>query len=430
MWKRWSDLTLWKRIVLAFVAAISLGALMKRTGVYDAHAADTLSAVPDFLFEIVLALGPLFINAIKMLMVPIIFITIVNGVTSLHDGAKLGRLSAKTIGLYLVTTAFAVTLGLVMANVIRPGEGIDLPADIAGDTAAAGAMTIRDLLIGLVPANPVKAMTDGNVLQIIVFALLIGISINLAGDAGKTVRHFFDSATEVMFKLVHLIMETAPYGIFALIIWVIGELSVAELFRLGWIVVTLYLACLVQIGLVYGGLLALFARLSPIHFFRGIVDAQAVAFSTSTSAGTLPVTLANVEDNLGVSKKIASFVLPLGATMNMDGTAIYMGIAAVFTAQALGIDLSFMQYATIVLTGVLASIGAASIPSAGLIIMPVVLSSVGLPLGAIALFFPIDRIMDMMRTLTNVTGDAMVSVLVAKSEGELDMTTFRAPAIE
>lgn len=429
MWKRWSDAKLWKRILVAFLLAVLLGAILKRTGFYDAHGAGDLPGFLALPFDILIALGPLFINAIKMLMVPIIFITIVNGVTSLHDSSKLGRLGAKALGLYLATTAFAVALGLLMANIIRPGDGITLP-DMSGKEAAESAMTIRDLLIGLIPANPVKAMADGNVLQIIVFALLIGISINLAGDAGKAVRAFFDSANEVIFKLVHLIMEAAPYGIFALILWVIGELSVAELFKLSLIVVTLYCACLVQMGLVYGGLVSLLGRMNPWHFFRGIVDAQAVAFSTSTSAGTLPVTMANVEDNLGVSKNVASFVLPLGATMNMDGTAIYMGIAAVFTAQALGIDLSMLQYATIILTGVLASIGAASIPSAGLIIMPVVLSSVGLPLGAIVLFFPIDRIMDMMRTMTNVTGDAMVSVLVAKSEGELDEKTFRAPAIE
>ncbi|GER05275.1 hypothetical protein JCM17846_29570 [Iodidimonas nitroreducens] len=210
----------------------------------------------------------------------------------------------------------------------------------------------------------------------------------------------------------------------------IGALPVNELFSLIWIVVALYLACLTQIILVYGGLLTLVARLAPLKFFRGIIDAQAVAFSTATSAGTLPVTMSNVEDNLGVSKKITSFVLPLGATMNMDGTAIYMGIAAMFTAQAIGIDLTGAQYATIIITGTLASIGAASIPSAGLILMPVVLGSVGLPLGAIILFFPIDRLMDMMRTLTNVTGDATIAVLVAKSENELDEASYNADPIE
>ena len=416
MWRSWTAMTLWKRIAIAFALAVAIGTTMKALG--HGEAATVLQP-----------LGLLFINAIKMLMVPIVFVTIVSGVTALHDSSKLGRMGAKTIGLYLLTTAFAVTIGLVIAGLIEPGTGITLPE--TGDDGSAGAvLTVRDLLVGLIPANPVKAMAEGNVLQIIVFALLFGLAINLARDAGRPVREFFDSATQVMFKLVHLIMETAPLGIFALILWVIGSLSAAELFKLVWIVVALYLACILQMVLVYGGFIAFLARLSPVRFFRGIIDAQAVAFSTSTSAGTLPVTMANVEDNLGVSKKVSGFVLPLGATMNMDGTAIYMGIAAMFTAQALGMDLGVGQYATIILTGTLASIGAASIPSAGLIIMPVVLSSVGLPLGAIALFFPIDRIMDMMRTMTNITGDSMVSVLVAKSEGELDEATFNAPPVE
>lgn len=414
MWQSWKDMILWKRILIAFAVAVALGGAMKAGGLADLAAG----------FE---PLGRLFINAIKMLMVPIIFVTIVSGITALGGGSGIGRLGAKSIGLYFLTTAFAVTIGLVVAGIVRPGEGITLPDDGPGGDAA---LSLGELLVGLVPANPVTAMAEGNVLQIIVFAILIGLSINLAGDAGKPVRQFFESATEVMFRLVHLIMEVAPFGIFFLILWVIGEIPVAELFNLLWIVVALYIACLLQIAFVYGGFIALLGRLHPARFFRGIVDAQMVAFSTSTSAGTLPVTMANVEDNLGVPKKVSSFVLPLGATMNMDGTAIYMGIAAVFTAQAMGIDLTATHYATIILTGTLASIGAASIPSAGLIIMPVVLSSVGLPLGAIALFFPIDRIMDMMRTLTNVTGDAMVSVLVAKSEGELDEDIFNAAPVE
>ncbi|WP_281300114.1 MULTISPECIES: dicarboxylate/amino acid:cation symporter [unclassified Iodidimonas] len=411
---------LWKQIMIAFSLAILIGSLLKAAGLKDI----AIAMQP---------LGLVFVNAIKMLMVPIIFTTIISGVTSLSDSQKLGRMGIKTFGFYMFTTACAVFIGLLMGGLISPGVGISLP-----DAASAGAgapdpdaaMSIRDLLVGLVPANPIASMAEGNVLQIIVFALLIGLSINLAGKKGAIVRQFFDSATEVVFKLVHIIMALAPFGIFALIIWVIGALPVNELFSLIWIVVALYLACLTQIILVYGGLLTLVGRLAPLKFFRGIIDAQAVAFSTATSAGTLPVTMSNVEDNLGVSKKITSFVLPLGATMNMDGTAIYMGIAAMFTAQAIGIDLTGAQYATIIITGTLASIGAASIPSAGLILMPVVLGSVGLPLGAIILFFPIDRLMDMMRTLTNVTGDATIAVLVAKSENELDEASYNADPIE
>ncbi len=413
MWRRWLAITLWKRIIGALVIGVVLGAAFKAAGLEAFGAA--LEPV-----------GRLFINAIKMLMVPIVFVTIVAGVTALQEATRLGRMAVRTISLYLFTTACAVTIGLVVANLIGPGYGITLPE--AGE-ATQKTLSLSDVIVGLIPANPVAAMANGEVLPIIVFAILLGLAINAAGRPAQPLKELFDAANAAIMKLVHFVMEAAPFGIFALVLWVVAELSVAELARLVLVVVTLYAACLIQIGVVYTGLLTVLGRLPVRRFFQGIIDAQAVAFTTSTSAGTLPVTMANVEENLGVSRKVASFVLPLGATMNMDGTAIYMGIAAVFTAQALGIDLTAAQYATIVLTGTLASIGAASIPSAGLIIMPVVLSSVGLPLGAIALFFPIDRIMDMMRTLTNVTGDATVAVLVADAEGELDRKRFAAAPV-
>ncbi len=414
MWKRWQAITLWKRILGSLLLGAVLGAAFKAAGLEAFGAA--LEPV-----------GKLFINAIKMLMVPIVFVTIVAGVTALQQATRLGRMALRTIVLYLFTTACAVTIGLVIANLLEPGRGITLPRT---DEAAAKTLSLKDVIVGLVPSNPVAAMANGEVLPIIVFAVLLGLAINAAGRSAQPLKDLFDAANAAIMKLVHFVMEAAPFGIFALVLWVIAELSIAELARLVLVVGALYLACLVQIGVVYTGLLTVLGRLSPKRFFQGIIDAQAVAFTTSTSAGTLPVTMANVEENLGVSRKVASFVLPLGATMNMDGTAIYMGIAAVFTAQALGLDLTAAQYATIVLTGTLASIGAASIPSAGLIIMPVVLSSVGLPLGAIALFFPIDRIMDMMRTMTNVTGDATVAVLVADAEGALDRKKFAAAPVE
>ncbi len=414
MWKRWQAITLWKRILGSLLLGAVLGAAFKAAGL------EAFGAALE-------PLGKLFINAIKMLMVPIVFVTIVAGVTALQQATRLGRMALRTIMLYLLTTACAVTIGLVVANLLEPGRGITLPQT---DEVATKTLSLKEVIIGLIPSNPVAAMANGEVLPIIVFAILLGLAINTAGRSAQPLKELFDAANAAIMKLVHFVMEAAPFGIFALVLWVIAELSVGELARLMMVVVALYLACLLQIGVVYTGLLTILGRLSPKRFFQGIVDAQAVAFTTSTSAGTLPVTMANVEDNLGVSRKVASFVLPLGATMNMDGTAIYMGIAAVFTAQALGIDLTAAQYATIVLTGTLASIGAASIPSAGLIIMPVVLSSVGLPLGAIALFFPIDRVMDMMRTMTNVTGDATVAVLVADAEGELDRKRFAAAPVE
>ena len=273
MWQSWTTITLWKRILIAFLLAILIGGSLKAAGLGTI----AVSAQP---------VGLVFINAIKMLMVPIIFTTIVSGVTSLHDSSKLGRLGVKTITFYFFTTSLAVIIGLVMGGLLEPGVGITLPSpDMADPNApdANASISLRDLLVGLVPANPITAMAEGNVLQIIVFAVLIGISINMAGDKGEPIRKFFDSATEVIFKLVFIIMELAPLGVFALIVWVIGELALKELFSLLWIVVTLYAACLVQIAFVYGGLLAGVARLSPRKFFRGIVEAQVVAFSTATS---------------------------------------------------------------------------------------------------------------------------------------------------
>lgn len=414
MLKAWKESKLWVRILIALGTGLLLGLYLNWAGHSE-------------LLGFVKPVGDIFINAIKMVMLPLIFVSLVSGVTSMHDPEKMSRVGLKTIVLYLATTAFAVLLGLLVTNIIEPGAGAVLPA---AEDITAGRFSLRERLITLIPTNPIAAFAKGDVLQVIVFSLFIGISINLAGPKGTTIKDFFDSASEVMYKFVHLIMEYAPYGVLALMTYVVGTQGPDVISNLALIIVTLYVACLLHIILVYGGLVTFGARLNPKQFFKGIVDAQSVAYSTATSAGTLPVTLANVQDNLGVSKSVSSFVLPLGATMNMDGTAIYMGIAAVFTAQAMGVDLTFVDYTTVILTGVLASIGAASVPSAGLIIMPLVLSSIGLPLGAIALFVGVDRIMDMMRTMTNVTGDAMVSVLVSKSEGELDLEVFNAEPVE
>ncbi|RME67338.1 MAG: dicarboxylate/amino acid:cation symporter, partial [Alphaproteobacteria bacterium] len=312
--------------------------------------------------------------------------------------------------------------GLVWANLLRPGAGVA----IAGLDAAAptDALSLADLVLGIVPANPIEAMATGNVLQVIFFALLTGLAINAVGEAAAPLRRFFNAAAEIVYKITHWVMEAAPYGVFALIAWVAGTNGIAVLRPLAMLIVTLYVACLVHMALVSGLLVGVLARLNLWQFLRGIRDAQLVAFSTSTSSGTLPVTLTCAQENLGISRGVSSFVLPVGATMNMDGTAIYMGIAAVFTAQAVGVTLDMADYGAIILSGTLASIGAAGVPSAGLILIPLVLSSVGLPVEAIAVIAGIDRVLDMMRTATNVTGDAAVATVVAKSEGELDEAVF------
>ena len=282
----------------------------------------------------------------------------------------------------------------------------------------------------MVPKNPVEAMASGSVLQIIVFALMLGVAINLAGEKGKPVASVFESFAEIMYKMTHIVMSFAPYGVFALMAWVAGKYGLDVLLPLGMVILGVYVGCIVHVLLTLtGGGIMLLARLNPVRYWRGIIDAQAVAFTTTSSSGTLPVTMECAQTNLGVSRPISSFVLPLGATINMDGTALYQGVAALFVAQAFGIDLSTGQYVTIILTSTLASIGSAGVPGAGLIMLSLVLTSVGLPLEGLAVIAGIDRILDMARTTVNVTGDLMVSVLIAKSEGELDVETYNKVAV-
>jgi Na+/H+-dicarboxylate symporter len=299
----------------------------------------------------------------------------------MDDIKKMGRIGAKSFGVYLLTTAIAITIGLVIGTVLQPGAGLDMqmPAEMAAAKEAPS----------FIEKNPVEAMASGSVLQIIVFALMLGVAINLAGEKGKPVASVFESFAEIMYKMTHIVMSFAPYGVFALMAWVAGKYGLDVLLPLGMVILGVYVGC--------------------------IIDAQAVAFTTTSSSGTLPVTMECAQTNLGVSRPISSFVLPLGATINMDGTALYQGVAALFVAQAFGIDLSTGQYVTIILTSTLASIGSAGVPGAGLIMLSLVLTSVGLPLEGLAVIAGIDRILDMARTTVNVTGDLMVSVLIAKA---------------
>ncbi|MEM8798891.1 MAG: dicarboxylate/amino acid:cation symporter [Pseudomonadota bacterium] len=401
---------LWVRVLIGLIAGILLGIVLG----------------PDAAF--VKPIGDIFIRLIKMLMVPLIFLSLVTGVTSMGDTARMGTIGIKTIAVYLVTTTVAVTLGLVFATLFKPGVGVDT-AGMSSDVAKPeGTISAVDLFVNIVPINPVEAMADGNVLQVIFFALLIGVALVAMGDKVDGLKRAFDQGAELMYKVTYWVMETAPFGVFALIAWAVGTKGAQVIESFGWLTITLYLACLCHILIVSFVFVKGYARLPIKRFFGGIRDAQLVSFSTATSSGTLPVTLSCMQENLGVSRSVSSFVLPIGATMNMDGTAIYMGIVALFTAQAFGVDLSFGAYLTIILTGTLASIGAAGIPSAGLILIPVVLASVGLPDGIVALIFPIDRLLDMMRTATNVTGDCVVTTVVAKTENEIDEDVFRSPA--
>lgn len=371
-------------------------------------------------------LGTLFINLIKMLIVPLIFTSLITGIISMEDLAKMRRIGLKTFFIYLLTTAVAITIGLGFGMLLEPGVGVSLTTTATVNAKEAPALV--DTILNIITKNPIASLSNGNILQIIFFAIILGISINLAGEKGEPVAKFFNSFSEVMYKMTDLVIRYAPIGVFGLMAWVSASYGLDVLVGLGKVIFAVYLAAIVHVLLTMGFSITAIAKLSPVRFFKGIVSAQSVAFTTTSSSGTLPVTTNNVVNNLGVSKPIASFVLPLGATINMDGTALYQGVCVLFVAQVFNIDLTFGNYLTIILTSTLASIGTAGVPGAGLIMLSLVLASVGLPIEGIAIIAGIDRILDMARTTVNITGDAMVSVLVAKSEGELEEDIYNGVA--
>lgn len=406
----WKHLALWKKIFIGLCLGLIVGLLFKDVA---------LMLKP---------VGTLFINMIKMLIMPLVFATLVTGITSMEDLSKMRRIGIKTFSIYLITTAIAVAIGLAFGILFEPGSGVALSNTAA--VAVKKAPPLIDTLLALVPTNPIDSLTKGDILQIIVFAIFLGISINLAGEKGRPVAAFFESFSETMFKMTEIVISFAPIGVFGLMAWVSASYGVDVLLSLAKVIACVYIASMIHMALTMGGGIALFAKLNPIRFFKGILSAQTVAFTTTSSSGTLPITTSNTIHNLGVSKPIASFVLPLGATINMDGTAIYQGICVMFVAQAFGVDLTFANYLTIILTATLASIGTAGVPGAGLIMLSLVLTSVNLPLEGIAIIAGIDRILDMARTTVNVTGDAMTSVLIAKSEGELDEKIYNQDNVE
>jgi Na+/H+-dicarboxylate symporter len=378
--------------------------------------------------------GTIFINALKLIAMPLILGSLIKGVSDLKDISKLSLMGGRTIGIYIITTVLAVSIGLLMVNTFRPGTSIaeetreELVATYSSDAAEKQAVAKKQkeagplqALVDLVPDNIFKATTEnGNMLQVIFFALFFGIGLILIPpEKAKPVKDFFDAFNEVILKLIDLIMMAAPYGVFALLAALVVESPSLDLFRaLGMYAITLLIGLALMIG-VYSLLLRLYVKIKPSKFLQGIAPAQLLAFSTSSSAATLPVTMERVEEHLGVDEEVASFVLPIGATINMDGTSLYQAVAAVFIAQAFGIDLSLGAQLGIILTATLASIGAAAVPGAGMVMLVIVLGQAGIPEAGLALIFAIDRPLDMCRTVVNVTGDSAVSMMVAKSVGKL-----------
>jgi Na+/H+-dicarboxylate symporter len=417
------NLALHWKILLGMVIGVAFGFLMVN-----------FSGGKELVLDWVKPFGTIFINALKLIAVPLILGSLISGVSDLKDISKLSKMGGKTVLIYLITTVLAVSLGLALVNSIKPGESIseetrtELVSSYSQSTQkykeeAANQQNNGPLqaLIDLVPDNIIGASSQNkNMLQVIFFAIFFGVGlILLPEEKAKPVKDFFASFNEVILKMIDLIMLAAPYGVFALLAALIVESPSADLFKaLGWYALTVVVGLALMIVL-YTTLVMIFTGKKPKEFLQGISPAQLLAFSTSSSAATLPVTMERVHEHLGVDEEVSSFVLPIGATINMDGTSLYQAVAAVFIAQAFGMDLSLGVQLGIVATATLASIGSAAVPGAGMVMLVIVLAQAGIPEAGLALIFAVDRPLDMCRTVVNVTGDATVSMLVAKSEGKL-----------
>lgn len=400
-------LALWKKIIIGMLAGIFVGSILGDYSIY------------------LQPIGTVFVTAIQMLVAPLVFCTLVNAMTVVPDLKKMGRIGGKSVIFYLATSIAAVLIGLVLANILHPGLDVQLSGSLSTTVSQSGeAPSILDTLINIVPSNPFNALASGNILQILFFAIILGLCINLVGKEGQALIPVFQAGASVMYKLTLFIMELAPYGVFALMASLTGDHGFSALIPLLKLVLVIYLGYLLLACLVYIPIIWWVGGLSPQRFFKRVMDAIIVAFTTSSSSAALPVSMSCAEHKLGISKVVASFLLPLGATINMNGAALFQGVAALFIAQAYGIDLSLSQNIMIVLTSLLAAVGAAGVPGAGIIMMSVVLNAVGLPLEGIGLVVAVDRIIDMGRSAFNVMGDLVTATVVAKSENELNVDIF------
>lgn len=400
-----SRIPFWQKVLLGFI----LGALV---GVALGESATVLKP-----------LGDLFIGAIKMLVAPLVFCAIVVSITSLGSQTNLKRLSLKTLAMFMFTGTIASLIGLAIGSMIDMGGTLQLTTTEVRERNIPG---FAQVILDMIPVNPFAALAEGKVLQIIVFAALVGIAINKVGEKADPLKRTIEAGAEVMFQLTRMVLKLTPIGVFGLMAWVVGAYGLSTLLPLGKFIGAIYLAAFIHIIFVYGGLIKFAAGLSPLQFFRKAMPAQLVAFSTSSSFGTLPASTRAVE-SMGVSKRYSAFVMPLGATMNMDGCGgIYPAIAAIFIAQIYGIPLDAFDYVMIAVTATVASVGTAGVPGSAMVMLTVTLGVIGLPLEGIAFIAAIDRIIDMMRTATNVTGDMMTAVVIGKSEQQFDENQFYA----
>jgi len=392
------------------------------------HDFSLLGPTGDFIFYDLLAnglfdiIGQIFISSLRLVIVPLVFFSLVCGVVSITSTSQIGRITLKTLGLYLLTTAVAISTALFFALIFQPGLGADL--SLPQEFNPSIPPSLKEVVVNIFPTNPIAAMAEGNMLQIIVFSLLFGVALKAVGENGKPLQLTFERLNAVILKLVTMLIELAPYGVFSLLLTLFAVQGIGVIGDLAKYFFLLVFVLIFHGIVTYGLFLSLLAKLNPITFFSKLRSLAIFAFSTSSSSATMPITLQTVRTKLGVRPSIGSFTVPLGATVNMDGTAIMQGIATVFIAQAYNMDLTTMDYLMVILTATLASIGTAGVPGVGLIMLAMVLEQVGLPVEGIALIIGVDRLLDMTRTAVNVCGDAMVSCVVAKSEGEFDKEVF------
>lgn len=371
-------------------------------------------------------IGQGFIRLMKMLVVPLVFCSLVCGSMAIGDTKKLGTVGVRTLIFYLFTTALAITVALSVGNIINPGIGLDMSAikSNAAEVEEMAATSLSDTILNIIPDNPLNSLASGNMLQIIVFALIVGIILAKLGERTETVGNFFSRFNDIMMEMTMMVMSLAPVGVFCLIARTFANIGFSAFVPLAKYMVGVLLALAIQCFIVYLGLLKVFTGLNPFKFIKNFFPVMAFAFSTATSNATIPLSIDTLAKKMGVSKKISSFTIPLGATINMDGTAIMQGVAVVFAAQAFGIQLDMMDYLTVIGTATLASIGTAGVPSVGLVTLTMVFNSVGLPVEAIGLIMGIDRILDMTRTAVNITGDAVCTTIVAHQNKALDRDVF------
>ncbi len=409
-------------ILLALVLGIISGVVINENFANNAFINNVLVG------SIFTIIGQIFLNAIKMLVVPLVFVSISLGVAKMGDMAKLGRIGAKTIAYYMITTAFAIIIGLLIANIIDPGVGLDMSnLYFAETTTTETSVSFTDTIINMVPSNVFQSFYNGDMLQIIFFEVFFGIEITSLGEKVQKLHIILEELNEIFLRMLMLLMNFAPVAVFSLIITTFATLGIDAIIPVFSYVFTAIFAMVLHVAIIYSLILILFARVSPRRFYQKLRPAMTFAFTTASSAGTLPVTKHCIEDSIGVDPEISSFVLPIGATINMDGTAIMQGAAVVFIAQACGVDLTAADYLTVILTATLASIGTAGVPGSGVVMLSMVITQVGLPIEAVGVIMGVDRLIDMVRTTVNITGDAICSTVIARSENAFDEETFNSP---